>query len=195
MSPVHHYRQRALRILLLLLLAPVVCAHEGPLPLSLKGVPIPEVPGLYDGPTPIIVDRAKALALGKALFWDVNVGSDGMACASCHYHAGTDRRERNQVAPTGEGRALAAAGFETDAEGRPRRVNGRLSSADFPLVQGVEPLQDVAVFGLARASDDASSGDASHAPTLSQLARVFETTIGAAHGRVRRAMNRLSDRL
>lgn len=84
----------------------------------------------------------------------MNVGSDGMACASCHYHAGADRRERNQVAPTGEGRALAAAGFETDAEGRPRRVNGQLSSADFPLVQGVEPLQDVAVFGLARASDD-----------------------------------------
>lgn len=54
-------------------------AHQGPLPLSLKGVPLPSVPGLIDGADPIVVDRAAAVALGKALFWDSNVGSDGLS--------------------------------------------------------------------------------------------------------------------
>lgn len=37
--------------------------------------------------------------LGKALFWDMQVGSDGQACASCHFHAGADNRTRNQLNP------------------------------------------------------------------------------------------------
>ena len=40
-----------------------------------------------------------AAQLGKALFWDVQVGSDGQACASCHFHAGADNRAKNQVNP------------------------------------------------------------------------------------------------
>jgi cytochrome c peroxidase len=32
--------------------------------------------------------RQTAIALGKALFWDRQLGSDGQACASCHFHAG-----------------------------------------------------------------------------------------------------------
>ncbi|MBL8532353.1 MAG: cytochrome-c peroxidase, partial [Betaproteobacteria bacterium] len=72
-------------------------AHLGPVPISLKGVAVPEVPGLTTGPDPIIVNRQKALVLGKALFWDMNVGSDGMACASCHFHAGADARVKNQM--------------------------------------------------------------------------------------------------
>jgi hypothetical protein len=36
-----------------------------------------------------IQDRAAAEVLGKALFWDMQVGSDGVqACGSCHFHAG-----------------------------------------------------------------------------------------------------------
>jgi cytochrome c peroxidase len=45
-----------------------------------------------------IKDRAAAIRLGKALFWDQQAGSDGTACASCHYQAGADGRDRNQVA-------------------------------------------------------------------------------------------------
>src|SRR5262249_39347045 len=42
-------------------------------------------------------DRAALLVLGKALFWDMQLGSDGRtACASCHFHAGADHRAQNQ---------------------------------------------------------------------------------------------------
>ena len=38
--------------------------------------------------------------LGKALFWDMQVGGDGIqSCASCHYHAGADNRITNQMSP------------------------------------------------------------------------------------------------
>ena len=74
----------------------------GPMPISLKHLSVPEVPGLLNGPNPIVVNKAAAIALGKALFWDTNVGSDGIACASCHFHAGADRRIKNQVAPGGQ---------------------------------------------------------------------------------------------
>ncbi|MCX8031278.1 MAG: carboxypeptidase regulatory-like domain-containing protein [Thermodesulfovibrionales bacterium] len=47
-----------------------------------------------------IANRAAAIQLGKALFWDMQVGSDGIqACASCHFHAGADNRTRNQLSP------------------------------------------------------------------------------------------------
>ena len=45
-------------------------------------------------------DPAMARALGKALFWDMQVGSDGVqACASCHFRAGADPRSKNQLSP------------------------------------------------------------------------------------------------
>jgi cytochrome c peroxidase len=37
--------------------------------------------------------------LGKAFFWDQQVGSDGQACGSCHFSAGADARTRNQTSP------------------------------------------------------------------------------------------------
>ena len=44
--------------------------------------------------------RASAEILGKALFWDMQVGSDGVqACGSCHFHAGVDNRTRGQLNP------------------------------------------------------------------------------------------------
>jgi len=46
-----------------------------------------------------VADPQALVALGKALFWDVQVGSDGRtACATCHFHAGADHRARNQMA-------------------------------------------------------------------------------------------------
>jgi Di-haem cytochrome c peroxidase len=68
-----------------------------PVPVAtLKGVPVPTPSNLND----FVLDRAAAIRLGKALFWDQQVGSDGQtACASCHFHAGADSRSRNQLNP------------------------------------------------------------------------------------------------
>ncbi len=67
-----------------------------PLPPSLKTVAIPTPSNL----TEFVRDDTAAIALGKALFWDMQVGSDGlMSCASCHFHAGADNRSKNQLHP------------------------------------------------------------------------------------------------
>ena len=62
---------------------------------ALKSVQVPPVPDLNS----FILDKTSAIALGKALFWESNVGSDGNACASCHYSAGADSRMKNQLSP------------------------------------------------------------------------------------------------
>ena len=66
--------------------------------LSLKTVPVP-------GPSQaeldeFVKDKNAAIQLGKALFWDARVGSDNKtACATCHFSAGGDSREKNQLNP------------------------------------------------------------------------------------------------
>ncbi|MEL4180430.1 cytochrome-c peroxidase [Roseateles sp. PN1] len=125
-------------------------ADIGPMPMPLKGVPLPAVPGLSDGAKPIIVDRQKALILGKALFWDSNVGSDGMACASCHFSAGADRRVRNQLAPGGK--SQLAPSFDIGPDGLQRGPNQTLKQSDFPFTQPYQPLADVDERLLARIS-------------------------------------------
>ena len=66
------------------------------LPGDLRDVDVPGPPNLNE----FIKDPVMALALGKALFWDMQVGSDGIqACASCHFRAGADPRSKNQVHP------------------------------------------------------------------------------------------------
>ena len=50
--------------------------------------------------TDYVSNRAAAIRLGKALFWDMNLGSDGnTACATCHFKAGADNRITNQINP------------------------------------------------------------------------------------------------
>jgi len=124
---------------------------------------VPEVPGLLTGPDPIVINRDKALVLGKALFWDVNVGSDGMACASCHFHAGADPRTRNQIAPAA---GQAAAAFDIGADGFPRGPNYTLRRSDFPLVQAVTPTLEIGVGGLLRSSDDVVGSSGTFAGTF-----------------------------
>lgn len=63
---------------------------------SLRGKS-PKLPDFGD----IVVNRSALRVLGKALFWDASVGSDGFACASCHFHAGADIRIGNQFNPGG----------------------------------------------------------------------------------------------
>jgi len=75
------------------------------MPSSLKCTPVPEPylldargnkTSIYPG---IIKNKAAAIVLGKLLFWDSKVGSDGVACASCHFQAGADNRVKNQINP------------------------------------------------------------------------------------------------
>ncbi|MEM5788076.1 MAG: cytochrome c peroxidase [Syntrophobacteraceae bacterium] len=63
---------------------------------QLAPLPAPTLPDL----TGIVVDQEAAIRLGKALFWDMQAGSDGRtACATCHFQAGADVRTRNTVNP------------------------------------------------------------------------------------------------
>jgi cytochrome c peroxidase len=108
---------------------------------SLRAAAAPVPPELAT----FVADRARLLQLGKALFWDQQLGSDNQSCASCHFHAGADNRSRNQVNP-GFRSTLVPGGdlaFNngTGAPG-PRPAfgpNRQLTAADFPLHRLADP--------------------------------------------------------
>ncbi len=79
--------------------------------------------------------RNAAIALGKALFWDMQVGSDGVqSCGTCHFTgAGTDTRTKNQINPNHLGGDLAIQLHGINA------ANQELSLADFPFHKLVNP--------------------------------------------------------
>lgn len=114
---------------------------------SLRGVRVPEPSNLGR----FVKDRQAAIALGKALFWDMQVGSDGVtACASCHFAAGADNRSKNQVSP-GLLRMNPHVGGEPVETTIPSRTgnpdktfqlagpNAQLKVSDFPLHKLVDP--------------------------------------------------------
>jgi cytochrome c peroxidase len=73
---------------------PPLASDLANLPGDLRAVVVPGPSNLDE----FIKDPVMAIALGKALFWDMQVGSDGVqACASCHFRAGADPRSKNQV--------------------------------------------------------------------------------------------------
>jgi cytochrome c peroxidase len=77
-------------------------------------------------------NRNAAIALGKALFWDMQIGSDGeTACATCHFNAGADSRTINQLTPGG-----ASNPDRTFHLGGP---NYTLKPEDFPLHKVQDP--------------------------------------------------------
>jgi cytochrome c peroxidase len=66
------------------------------LPHPLRSIAIPEPVHIEQ----YVANKPAAVRLGKALFWDMQVGSDGIqACGSCHFHAGADARTKNQLNP------------------------------------------------------------------------------------------------
>jgi cytochrome c peroxidase len=78
-----------------------------------------------------VIDPLAAQQLGKALFWDIQVGSHGVACASCHFHAGADIRTKNQIDPgvkAGDG-SFSSRWQKAGSLG----PNKELTAADFPL--------------------------------------------------------------
>jgi len=120
---------------------------------SLRTVPVPEPANLAD----FISNRQAAIALGKALFWDQQVGSDGQACASCHFHAGADSRVKNQLNPGlpgimdpsrigapdttfGKTEGSNAILLGQMASGATAGANYTLTPTDFPFHQLADPL-------------------------------------------------------
>jgi len=119
------------------------------LPRSLKTVPVPQPVGIER----FVKDRAAAVALGKALFWDVQAGSDGaVACASCHFQAGADTRTTNQLNPGANG-AFDVAG-----------PNHPLAPADYPfhIVQDADDRNSPVL----RDKDDVAGSQGVHASTF-----------------------------
>jgi cytochrome c peroxidase len=107
-------------------------------PQSLKGVPVPEPPDLGD----FVMNRQAAIVLGKALFWDMNAGSDEIqACASCHFNAGADSRIKNQINPDQRNVSTGPIGtvFDGTASGGVGGPNYTLKSADFPFHRLADP--------------------------------------------------------
>ncbi len=91
------------------------------LPLSNVEVPLPPDLDYY------IKDMDAAVRLGKAFFWDVQAGSDGLtACASCHNFGGTDRRVKNSLNP-----GFNASFFDMDSGNC--GANSTITSRDFPF--------------------------------------------------------------
>lgn len=132
-----------------------VYAHGFPPP-SLKGVSVPVTPGLLDGDQPIVVDKNAAIRLGKAFFWDSAVGSDGVACATCHFHAGADGRIQNQLAPgTFHAGSPTANTFERTASGAAGGPNYALKRRDFPFYQFADPSDNTSA--ILYATDDVAS--------------------------------------
>ena len=143
------------------LAAPTTTAAAAPPLQTLRNVKPPDPSGTEAG-RPVVLadyvsDRAAAIRLGKALFWDMNVGSDGStACATCHFKAGADNRITNQINPgqanvdpsikalfnkpfvaSGVPGDMPSYGMQSGSNGGP---NDTLALADFPLHVLADPL-------------------------------------------------------
>lgn len=109
--------------------------------------------------------RNDLIAFGKALFWDMRVGSDGtQACATCHFHAGADNRKVNQLSP-GLNR-VSSTNFQINAAINPSALtaaadkslnapgaNGTLSAVNFPLAVPTAPGGNDGATGAAALSN------------------------------------------
>ncbi|MBI2957352.1 MAG: hypothetical protein HYY32_00775, partial [Chloroflexi bacterium] len=99
---------------------------------------VPEPPNLSN----FVKSKPAAVRLGKALFWDMQVGSDGVqACASCHFSAGADNRLKNTVNPGANGT------FQVVGPG------GTVQLSQFPFHQRAAPA-DAQLSAVVRNSDD-----------------------------------------
>jgi cytochrome c peroxidase len=109
-------------------LNPPIASDLANLPGDLRSVPVP-------GPSDqdlaeYVKDKQMAIALGKALFWDMQIGSDGVqACASCHFRAGADPRSKNQLSPGLKHVPQQDLNFKVEGP------NYQLTGSEFPLTR------------------------------------------------------------
>ena len=139
---------------------------------SLKNVAVSEPPNLGE----FVKDKKAAIALGKALFWDLQVGSNGLqSCASCHFHAGVDNRAKNQLSP-GLLRVTATGAPNPDITFNPGGPNSVLQPADFPFHKLADP-NNASSQVLAHTNDVAGSQGVT-------LAKFIDTVPGNSADRV-----------
>ena len=101
---------------------------------SLANVSTPPVENLDQFLRPGNEAQRTAVRLGKALFWDTQVGSDGQACGSCHFHAFADSRPTNQLSPGIKNLDPDLQDvFDPTASGSAGGPNYTLTEDDFPF--------------------------------------------------------------
>jgi len=111
-----------------------------------------------------VKDKNAAITLGKALFWDMSSGSDGIqACASCHFSAGADNRAKNQLSP-GVNRANQDGSSNSDSTFSPNGPNHTLVADDFPFHKLSDPLDRYST--LISSSNDIVSSQGVHSRTF-----------------------------
>jgi cytochrome c peroxidase len=98
-------------------------------------LPLAPPPAAYNA---IVKNPAVLLVLGKALFWDTQVGNGNhQACASCHFHAGADTRTVNQLSPGVNVQPIGDTTFGNAAgktgSGAMAGPNYTLTAADYPF--------------------------------------------------------------
>jgi cytochrome c peroxidase len=164
-------------------------AAQTPQPLS--RVPVPTPSTLFE----YVADLKAAQALGKALFWDMQVGSDNVqACATCHFRAGADTRRKNQISP-----GLLRVIFEPDEDGNPgarpapdvnfdgRGPNATLRAEDFPFRKLVDPRNRES--GIASDANNVASSQGVHHAIFGQDGRQDQDPDGFYVGQGRRRAN------
>ncbi len=83
-----------------------------------------------------VMNATVATVLGKALFWDMQVGSDSVqSCGTCHFNGtGTDTRTKNQINP---GHQFLDFSFQIHGAAAPNTYD--LVASDFPLHKLTNP--------------------------------------------------------
>lgn len=115
--------------------------------LPLNQIAVPQPPNLSQ----FVKNVPAAITLGKAFFWDMQAGSDGIqACATCHFKAGADPRLKNQLSPGINAGDSLFGNISTILAGTPGitgfpqfapnyTLNTTLGTGDFPFHQRQAP--------------------------------------------------------
>ncbi|MGL5081153.1 MAG: cytochrome-c peroxidase [Microcoleaceae cyanobacterium] len=130
---------------------------------SLKGQSVPKPSNLGE----FVKDEAALVQLGKALFWDIQIGSDrNTSCATCHFHSGADNRYRNQISPGLLRMNLYSNGeFEPNPDTtftNPHAPDYNLQTGDFPL--GKDDNDVISSQGVHFAKYDQATGTSTPEP-------------------------------
>lgn len=84
-------------------------------------------------------ENTSLLQFGKSLFWDQQLGSDGVqSCATCHFNAGADSRSKNQLSP-----GIGTNALPNDITFQLGGPNYQLKATDFPFHRLTDPNQPV----------------------------------------------------